>query len=114
MNRCITCGKIVTRPKAQNQVQREDHTYLVCCPLCEEEFNRDPEHYLAVARSVLGDYALKAHSQASPRRSNLPESGNPSLQDPNMLKNLQGGFAEIGIFTPSRIKHHHGNRQINL
>jgi len=95
MNRCITCGKMITRPKAQNSIERDNHAYLVCCPLCEAEFDRDPEYYIAVARSVLGDYALKAHSQKSMRQESeagLSESPSP---DPILLRNLQGAFSEI-------------------
>ena len=63
MNRCITCGKLVTRSKAQSLVKYDGHEYLVCCPLCEREFGRDPEYYIAVLRAALGDCAVTGHSQ---------------------------------------------------
>ncbi|NOY88701.1 MAG: YHS domain-containing protein [FCB group bacterium] len=95
MNRCITCGKIVTKPKAQNLVEREGHTYLLCCPLCEEEFNRDPEHYMAVAQSVFGNHTLKAHSQKGTQQIGeaVPDERFP--ENPHLLRNLQSAFAEI-------------------
>ncbi len=95
MNRCITCGKIVTRPKAQNTIERDNHTYLVCCPLCEREFDRAPEHYIAVARSVLGDYALKAHSQKIMRQNGETGLDEVLSRDPDLLRNLQSAFSEI-------------------
>ncbi len=97
MNRCITCGKIVTRPKAQNNVTYDNHSYLVCCPMCEKEFASDPKHYVAVAKSVLGDYAVNAYSQTV-----AENSTNTDIQavfDPTnfvrLLRNLQVGFDEI-------------------
>ncbi len=98
MNRCITCAKIVSRPKAQNIIQYEGHEYLVCCPLCEKEFNRDPEHYLAIARAAMGDYALKAHTQTGGIHPNRERDASAELPaDPSvwLLSNLQESFHGI-------------------
>jgi len=97
MNRCVTCGKIVTRLKARNTIELGDHCYLVCCPICEKEFMKDPEHYMAVTRSVFGDYAVNAHSRAgfTERENTDMQVGGDFMNYIQMLRNLQDDFSEI-------------------
>lgn len=97
MNRCITCGKIVTRPKAQNSVKRDGHEYLVCCPLCEKEFHRDPAHYTAVARSLFGDYAVKAHSQTqvAERSIDTDITSRSATELVHIVRNLKESFETL-------------------
>lgn len=95
MNRCITCGKIVTRPKAQNSAEHKGCTYLVCCPLCEKEFHRDPAHYAEVARSLFGDYAVKAHSQASPEATPTAGPSGSASDFTHMIRSLKDSFDEL-------------------
>lgn len=40
------CGKRVNRNKAHITVEYQGEEYLLCCPLCQAEFERDPERYL--------------------------------------------------------------------
>jgi YHS domain-containing protein len=95
MNRCITCGKIVAKPEAQNLVDYKNNTYLLCCPLCEEEFNRDPGYYTAVAQSVFGVHTggTRLTEDAQLYGETVPDEG--LLPNPRLLHNLQGAFAEI-------------------
>ncbi len=97
MNRCITCGKLVARPKAQNTIEYNRHEYLVCCPLCEKEFNRDPEYHVAVLRATIGDYAMKAHSQASYANAGTESATTDEndLSDLHLLQHLETSFAVI-------------------
>jgi len=46
MNRCITCNKPLNVNKAHMKVEYRGETYLVCCPLCQSEFERDPDAYV--------------------------------------------------------------------
>lgn len=50
MTRCITCEKPTNRNKAQMSISYEGETYLVCCPLCQAEFERNPEKYIFRSR----------------------------------------------------------------
>jgi YHS domain-containing protein len=105
MNRCITCGKIVTRPKAQNPVECGGHTYLVCCPLCDKEFHRDPAHYTAVARSLFGDYAVKAHSHASQRTVGRDEPNRGATELVRIVRNLKDSFEDLERENKELAKH---------
>jgi YHS domain-containing protein len=97
MNRCITCGKIVTPRKAENVIEQEGHRYLVCCPMCKKEFERDPQHYLAVAKSVFWDYGVDAYSQttASDDDRNKDMADPQAVENARLLHNLQGSFERI-------------------
>jgi YHS domain-containing protein len=46
MNRCITCQKPVNRNKAHMIIELEGILYLTCCPLCQSEFEKNPEKYI--------------------------------------------------------------------
>ena len=46
MNRCVTCQKPVNRNKAHMAIELDGVVYLACCPLCQAEFERDPNKYL--------------------------------------------------------------------
>jgi YHS domain-containing protein len=98
MNRCITCGKMVTEPKAQNVIVRDHHKYLVCCPLCEKEFNRDPEHYMAVAYTLFGKFGVEVYSQTE--RETAPNEAvehprAPGFDIEHMLRGLQESSDEL-------------------
>lgn len=95
MNRCITCGKIVTRPKAQKIIGRGGHKYLVCCPLCEKEFNRDPEHYIAVAQAIFGDYSVKAHSQSAASPPHMENVSHDIADTIHLTRNMKEFFDTI-------------------
>jgi YHS domain-containing protein len=107
MNRCITCGKLVTRPKAQNKVQYDGHEYLVCCPLCEKEFNSRPSHYVAVLQAALGDYTLKAHTPApyiATRRTRLGADVS-AAGEIHLIQSLERKIDEIGLRYQELEKH---------
>jgi len=46
MNRCVTCQKPVNRNKAYMTIELEGEIYLACCPLCQSEFEKNPEKYI--------------------------------------------------------------------
>jgi len=46
MNRCITCNKPVNANKAYISLSYKAEKYLVCCPLCQSTFEKDPEKYI--------------------------------------------------------------------
>jgi len=39
------CGKRVNRNKAYAVIDHKGERYLLCCPMCQAEFERDPERY---------------------------------------------------------------------
>lgn len=39
------CGKRINRNKAHIVVEYKGHDYLLCCPLCQTEFEKHPEKY---------------------------------------------------------------------
>lgn len=39
------CGKHINRNKAHITIEYKGAQYLLCCPLCQAEFERDPEKY---------------------------------------------------------------------
>lgn len=39
------CHKKINRQKAQILVQYKGYKYLLCCPLCQSEFEKNPEKY---------------------------------------------------------------------
>ena len=56
------CGNRINRHRAQATIEYKGWIYYVCCPLCQTEFNRDPERY---AQTEMGEKA------ASPREKHL-------------------------------------------
>ena len=40
------CGKRVNRNKAHITIEYQGQNVLLCCPLCQAEFEKDPEKYL--------------------------------------------------------------------
>lgn len=97
MNRCITCGKIVTPRKAESVIEQEGHRYLVCCPICKKEFEHDPQHHIAVAKSVFWDFGVDAYSQTTApsgdRNKDIAEAEKP--ENVRLLHNLQRSFEQI-------------------
>lgn len=45
-NRDPVCGKRVNRNKAHVSIEYNGMKYLLCCPVCQAEFEKDPEKYL--------------------------------------------------------------------
>ena len=45
-NRDPVCGKRINRNKAHVTIEYQGREYLLCCPVCQAEFERDPEKYL--------------------------------------------------------------------
>jgi len=39
------CGKRINRNKAHIELEHEGETYLLCCPVCQSEFEREPDKY---------------------------------------------------------------------
>lgn len=39
------CGKRVNRNKAHIVIEYKGREFLLCCPVCQAEFERDPEKY---------------------------------------------------------------------
>jgi YHS domain-containing protein len=103
MNRCITCGKIVTGSAAGNVLTRNGQSYLVCCPLCEEEFERNPEHYLAVSKSVLGMYAGGSESDDNRYAADYEFGVHPKTV--HMMKNLKESYADIERSYKELVRH---------
>lgn len=40
------CGKRINRNKAHIVVEYKGTDYLLCCPLCQAEFEKDPDKYV--------------------------------------------------------------------
>lgn len=43
---CIVCGVRINRNKAYARKEYKGIKYFLCCPLCQKEFERDPEKYI--------------------------------------------------------------------
>ena len=39
------CGKRINRNKAHICIVYEDREYLLCCPKCQSEFEKEPKKY---------------------------------------------------------------------
>jgi YHS domain-containing protein len=48
MDRDPVCKRKMNRNKAYVTIQYNGETYYLCCPLCQAEFEKDPEKYLKV------------------------------------------------------------------
>ncbi len=44
------CGKRVNANKAHIIIEYENEEYLLCCPLCQREFERNPKKYAGKKR----------------------------------------------------------------
>lgn len=42
------CGKRINRNKAHMIVRYKGFDYLLCCPLCQSHFEKNPEKYIRV------------------------------------------------------------------
>ncbi len=40
------CGKRINRNKAHIVIEYQGQAYLLCCPVCQAEFERAPEKYI--------------------------------------------------------------------
>ena len=45
-NRDPVCGQRVNRNKAHILIEYQGREYLLCCPMCQAAFEREPEKYL--------------------------------------------------------------------
>ena len=45
-NRDPVCGKRINRNKAHIVLEYQGKEYPLCCPVCQAEFEREPEKYL--------------------------------------------------------------------
>jgi len=45
-NRDPVCGKRVNRNRAHIVLEYKGQDYLLCCPACQAEFEKEPEKYL--------------------------------------------------------------------
>jgi len=39
------CGKKINRQKARILIKHEGYGYFLCCPLCQSEFEQNPDKY---------------------------------------------------------------------
>ncbi len=46
MLRDPVCGKKMNKNKAYAKVKYEKITYYLCCPLCQEHFEKNPKKYI--------------------------------------------------------------------
>lgn len=46
MNRCLVCKKKVNANKAYAKVNYNGEVYFLCCPLCQREFEKEPEKFV--------------------------------------------------------------------
>lgn len=44
------CGRKMNRNKAYAVVLHKDEQYLLCCPLCQSEFEKNPDKYLVQSK----------------------------------------------------------------
>jgi YHS domain-containing protein len=47
MDRDPVCKRKMNRNKAYVTIQYKRENYFLCCPLCQAEFEKDPEKYTA-------------------------------------------------------------------
>ena len=45
-NRDPVCGKRINRNKAHIVLEYNGQEYALCCPVCQAEFEKDPEKFL--------------------------------------------------------------------
>lgn len=45
-NRDPVCGQRINRNKAHIALEYKGEEYLLCCPVCQAQFEKDPETYL--------------------------------------------------------------------
>lgn len=55
------CGKKINRQKAQILVSYKGYGYFLCCPLCQSEFEGDPDRY------ANKEYAFRIQKQKKER-----------------------------------------------
>ena len=48
------CGKRINRNKAHIEIEYEGDQYLLCCPKCQSEFERDPAKHVREAKAGRG------------------------------------------------------------
>ena len=46
MTKDPVCGKRLNRNKAHIVLRHKGEDYLLCCPVCQREFEKDPERYV--------------------------------------------------------------------
>lgn len=46
LNKDPVCGRRVNRNKAHIVIEYQGQAYLLCCPLCQAEFEKDPQRYV--------------------------------------------------------------------
>jgi len=56
MDQCITCGNRINRNKAHIQVEYCGDRFLVCCPLCQSEFEKDPKTFIQKRKRKAGGH----------------------------------------------------------
>lgn len=46
LNKDPVCGRRINRNKAHFVIEYQGRAYLLCCPLCQAEFEKDPQRYV--------------------------------------------------------------------
>jgi len=46
MDKDPVCGRKMNRNKAHITIEHKGNKYYLCCPVCQREFEEDPEKYL--------------------------------------------------------------------
>ena len=46
MHRDPVCGKRINPNKAYVQIEYRNEMYYLCCPLCQSEFEKEPDKYM--------------------------------------------------------------------
>jgi len=62
IHRDPVCGKRINRQKAHILIKHKGYGYFLCCPLCQQEFELNPDRY------AKPEYALKLSANKKSRR----------------------------------------------
>jgi len=59
------CGKRIKRQRAHIAIDFEGTTYLLCCPRCQADFEREPKKF---ARPEIGEKTNTSHGRHGKRQ----------------------------------------------
>lgn len=95
MRRCITCGQSIDIGDSGDIIQLNGSSFVACCPVCEREFKRAPEHYLAVWQAALRNDMIDAEFQPLLKNQSQGNEYNLHPASIHLLQNLNNAFAAI-------------------
>jgi Cu+-exporting ATPase len=75
VDRCIVCNTQINKKKAYLTLRFKGEDYSACCPLCESEFEKEPEKYAGDKDNIANRNTARNHRKVRRNMAKDPVCG---------------------------------------